>query len=75
VAGDEHVPLLDLYERIAARYDSMGEAPGTALFADKRVHSTREGAELNASIVVAALGALAENPAAGYLRPKPAAQW
>ena len=74
-AKAENVPLLDLYERIAERYDSMGEAAVTALFADKRVHTTRAGAGLNASIVVAALRALAANPAAPYLRQAPVASW
>jgi lysophospholipase L1-like esterase len=75
VAKADKVPLLDLYERIAQRYDPMGEAAVTALFADKRVHTTRAGAEMNASIVVAALRALAANPAAPYLRQSPAAVW
>ena len=74
VAKADNVPLLDLYERIAERYDPMGEAAVTALFADKRVHTTKAGAELNASIVVDALRALAPNPAAPYLR-QPAAIW
>jgi lysophospholipase L1-like esterase len=75
VAHQENVPLLDLYERIAERYDGMGEAAVTALFADKRVHTTRSGAELNASIVAAALRALATDPAAPYLREQPATIW
>lgn len=75
VAKAENVPLLDLNERIAARYDPMGEAAVTALFADKRVHTTKAGAELNASIVVAALRGLTGDPVAAYLRPEPAAVW
>lgn len=75
VARAENVPLLDLYERIAERYDLMGQPAVTALFADKRVHTTRTGAELNASIVVAALRALADDPAAPYLRTVPAKVW
>jgi lysophospholipase L1-like esterase len=75
VAKDQNVPLLDLYERIAERYDAMGEAAVTALFADKRVHTTRSGAELNASIVAAALRSLSNNPAAAYLRRDPAPVW
>jgi lysophospholipase L1-like esterase len=75
VAKAENVPLLDLYERIAARYDPMGEPAVTALFADKRVHTTRAGAELNASIVVAALRGLAADPVAAYLRQEPAPVW
>jgi len=52
VAKTENVALLDLYERIAERYDSLGEMAVSALFADKRVHTPRSGAELNASIVM-----------------------
>ena len=75
VARDEKAPLLDLYERIARKYDPMGEPAVTALFADKRVHTTKAGAELNAAIVVEALRALDKNPAAPYLLPEPAAVW
>ena len=75
VARQENAPLLDLYERIAERYDSMGEPAVTALFADKRVHTTRAGAELNAAIVAAALRALTDNPAEPYMRDQPASVW
>ncbi len=75
VAKADNAPVLDLYNRIAEKYDPMGEPAVTALFADKRVHTTRAGAELNASIVVAALKALATDPVAPYLRPQPAAVW
>jgi lysophospholipase L1-like esterase len=75
VAKTENVALLDLYERIAVQYDSLGETGVTALFADKRVHTTRAGAELNASVVAAALRALPNDPAAAYLRADPAPIW
>ena len=75
VARAENVPLLDLYQRIAERYDPMGEAAVTALFADKHVHTGKAGAELNASIVVEALRALADAPAAPFLRKEPAPLW
>ena len=75
VAKSENVPLLDLNELIARRYDPMGETAVTALFADKRVHTSKEGAELNAEIVVSALASLPKNPVAAYLRPKPASLW
>jgi hypothetical protein len=75
VAHQENAPLLDLYERIAERYDSMGETAVTALFTNQRVHTTRAGAELNASIVAAALRALADNPAARYMRGQLASLW
>jgi lysophospholipase L1-like esterase len=75
VAKAESVPLLDLYERIATQYDSLGETAVTALFADKRVHTTRAGAELNASVVATALRALPNDPAAPFLRADPAHVW
>jgi lysophospholipase L1-like esterase len=75
VAKAENVPLLDLNELIAGRYDRMGEAEVTALFADKRVHTTRAGAELNAAMVMSALHALREDPAAKFERPAPAPVW
>jgi lysophospholipase L1-like esterase len=75
VATTEHVPLLDLYDRIAGRYDTMGESAVLELFADKRVHTSRTGAELNASIVIAALRGLDPNPAAPFLRAEPATVW
>ncbi|MDP9172123.1 MAG: hypothetical protein M3N54_16010 [Acidobacteriota bacterium] len=49
MAKAENVPLLDLYKRIAECYDPMGQEAVTALFADKRVHTSKAGAELNAS--------------------------
>jgi lysophospholipase L1-like esterase len=75
LAEEEKIPLLDLYERIAVRYDLMGVDAVTALFADRRVHTTRAGAEMNASIVMEALRALSANPTGAYLRPVTAAVW
>lgn len=75
VAKADQVALLDLYERIAERYEPMGETAVTALFADKRVHTSKAGAEMNASIVATALRGLANNPAAPYLRKEPAPVW
>ena len=68
VAAAAGVPLVDLHERIAARYDAMGAAAVNPLFADQTVHTTAEGAELSASVVVEGLRALAENPLAKYLK-------
>jgi len=75
VAKSEAVPLLDLNELIASRYDPLGEEAVTALFADKKVHTSKEGAEMNAAVVIGALASLPKNPAAPYLRPKPASVW
>lgn len=75
VAKSEGVPLLDLNELIARRYDPLGQEAVTALFADKRVHTSKEGAELNAAVVIGALASLPKDPVAGYLRAKPALVW
>ncbi len=68
MAAAEHVPLVDLHERIAERYDGMGSAAVNPLFAGKTVHTTAAGAELSGSIVADALRALPGNPLAKYLK-------
>jgi lysophospholipase L1-like esterase len=68
VAAAEHVPLVDLHERIAQRYDALGTAAVAQLFADGRVHTNLTGAELSADIVADALRALPGNPLAAYLK-------
>jgi lysophospholipase L1-like esterase len=68
VAQSEHVPLIDLNERIAAAYDSMGAEKVEPMFGDPHTHTSRAGAELNASIVIEGLKALPENPLAAYLK-------
>jgi lysophospholipase L1-like esterase len=75
VAASQNVALLDMHELIARQYDPMDEARVTELFADKRVHTTREGAEMSAGIVVSAIRGLRDNPLAPYLRTKPAEVW
>ena len=75
VASAENAPLLDLNERIAAVYEQMGELSVSPLFADGKVHTSREGAELNARIVVTALKDLPDNPLTKNLRSVPAKVW
>ena len=58
VATAERVPLVDLNELIAKKYDALGQEAVTALFADKTVHTGWAGAELNALTVVEGLRAL-----------------
>ncbi len=79
VAAAEKVPVIDLNEEIARRYDAMGEAAVEPMFGDPHTHTSRAGAELNAEIVVSGLKALADDPLAKYFSPKaepvaPAAQ-
>ena len=64
VAAREHVPVLDLNEIIARRYDALGPAAVEPLFGDPHTHTTLAGATINAESVVAALKALPSDPVA-----------
>ena len=75
VAAEERVGLIDLYERIATKLDALGQEKATELYADKRVHTTGAGAELDASCVVEGLKALPDDPVAAYFRETPAKTW
>ena len=67
VATEEKTPFLDLNNRIADRYDAMGQAEATLLFKTDHTHTSRAGAELNARIVVEALRVVEGNPLGAYL--------
>jgi lysophospholipase L1-like esterase len=71
VAAAEHVPFIDLNARIADRYDALGAAKVEPLFGDEHTHTSRDGAILNADIVVEGLRALPQNPLASFLRATP----
>jgi len=58
VAQQEKVACIDLNALVAARYDELGETAVNALFADEHTHTSRAGAELNASIVASGLARL-----------------
>jgi len=73
VATEEGVGFVDLNERVARRYDALGEAAVDALFADPHTHTSRVGAELNAECVIAGLKALATNPLSPFFTAKAAA--
>ena len=62
VAEAEKAPFLDLNNRIADRYDELGQAKVEPLFKTDHTHTSREGAELNARIVVEALHAVPGSP-------------
>ena len=68
VATEEGAAFLDLNELVAARYEAEGEAKVNALFADAHTHTNRDGAELNAAIVTAALRALPGDPFGAWAR-------
>jgi lysophospholipase L1-like esterase len=65
VAEQEGVAFIDLNERVAQRYEQLGEEKVEALFADEHTHTSRLGAEVNAALVAEALREL---PAAQPLR-------
>jgi lysophospholipase L1-like esterase len=75
VAKEQNVPLLDLYETIARRYDPLGREKAAELFADVRVHTNRQGAEQSAKDVLSEMRAIAGDPLAKFLRSKPANNW
>jgi lysophospholipase L1-like esterase len=66
VAASEHVPLIDLNEIIAQRYDELGPEKVEPLFGDPHTHTSRAGAELNAECVMAGLKKLDDDPLAKY---------
>ncbi len=70
VAAQESVGLIDLNERIASRYDALGEEKVEPLFGDPHTHTSRAGAELNAEVVVQGLKALKRDPVAGDFSAK-----
>jgi lysophospholipase L1-like esterase len=70
VAEAEKVPLVDLNEIIARRYDALGQQKVEPLFADPHTHTSRAGAELNAECVLAGLNALAADPLADFFSEK-----
>ena len=67
-ASDEHVLFIDLYERIAQRYDTLGPAAVEAMFADAAVHTSYRGAVLNAECVMDGLTSLTDDPVRRFLR-------
>jgi lysophospholipase L1-like esterase len=68
VAVSENVPLIDLNENIALRYDELGPEKVEPLFADPHTHTSRAGAEMNAEIVVDGLKKLKSDPLEKYLK-------
>ena len=55
VAKEEGAYFIDLNELVAAKYDSMGAASVKAFFPGDHTHTNKEGAQLNAQIVVNSL--------------------
>lgn len=57
IAAEMEVPLFDLHNLVADRYEALGRVAVEALFADAHTHTSRAGAELTAEIVAAQLRA------------------
>lgn len=70
VASEEKVQLIDLNQRIALRYDALGEANVEPLFVDPHTHTSRAGAEMNAEVVVQGLKSLKHDPVGKDLSTK-----
>ncbi len=70
VAAEEHVPLIDLNEMIAGRYDELGPEKVDPLFGDPHTHTSRAGAELNADMVIAGLQKLPDDPLAKFIKAR-----
>jgi lysophospholipase L1-like esterase len=71
VAQSENVAFLDINEIIARQYDQLGQEKVKPLFiAEAGPHTSKAGAETNATCVVAALKGLKENPLARFFSEK-----
>jgi lysophospholipase L1-like esterase len=70
IAKAEGVAFVDVTNAIADRYEAMGEAKVKALFPEDHTHTSPEGADLNASLVVAALKGLRDCPLVAFLSAK-----
>ncbi len=68
LAGEQHVPLVDMGSIAADRFEAMGQQKTALLFPKDHTHTSAEGAELNAEAVVDALKA-AHSPLVSYLNP------
>jgi lysophospholipase L1-like esterase len=73
IAKAENVPFADVTGAIADQYQRMGEARVKELFPEDHTHTSVEGADLNASLVVSVLKDLPGQPFAKYFSEKGAA--
>jgi lysophospholipase L1-like esterase len=70
IAREQAVPFLDMTRIIADQYEKLGEEKVKAFFPEDHTHTTAEAADLNASLVVAALKTLPGNPFQVYFSVK-----
>jgi lysophospholipase L1-like esterase len=69
IARAAGIPFLDVMNAIADQYDRMGETRIKPWFPEDHTHTSPEGADFNASMVVAALKGI-DSPLAQMLSPK-----
>jgi lysophospholipase L1-like esterase len=67
VAAEEGAAFIDLNDLVAQRYEALGAERVEAMFADEHTHTSRAGAELNATIVAESLRKLPGSPLLPYL--------
>lgn len=70
IAKAEGVTFVDVTNAIADRYETMGESAVKPLFPEDHTHTSPEGADLNASLVVAGLKGLKDHPLVTFLSAK-----
>jgi lysophospholipase L1-like esterase len=73
VAKQDNVLFVDLYELIARRYETLGQARVDSLYVPsptERLHTGWDGAVVNAEVVIAGLKQLPDNPLAAYMRAR-----
>ncbi len=70
LAQQEHIPLIDMGDIAADRFEALGQTRTAELFPKDHTHTSPEGAELNAESVAEALRQ-AHSPLADYLKPQP----
>jgi lysophospholipase L1-like esterase len=70
IAKAEGVAFVDVTSAIADRYEAMGEAKVKAFFPEDHTHTSPDGADLNASLVVAGLKGWKSSPLVAFLSAK-----
>ncbi len=70
IAKAENVPYLDVTDAIADKYEALGPEKVAAYFPEDHTHTSPEGGELNASLVLACLKGLPGAPYDAYLSAK-----
>ena len=67
IALEKHAYFIDLNNKIALQYESLGKENVHKFFPADHTHTNKEGAQLNAEIVIAELRKLKGNPFKKYL--------